>query len=72
MTNLKAFFGGKRNLLWLLNCITLENCYYVVLMWTPFYFVKLGFTEESALISLMLPLMGCVSALLLNYLFTFC
>ena len=72
ISSIKAFLAVPKHLLWMLNYWFCFNFYYTILMWTPYYFTELGYVEQSSLISLMFPLMNCVSVLTINYGFSFC
>lgn len=72
LQNLKIFFEKKENLLWFISTFILNNFYFVIMMWTPYYISVIGFDEASSTVSLMYPLMSCFSSITINYSFTYC
>ena len=55
-----------KNLFWQIDNILVSNAYYIVLMWFPYYFSKIGFKEQSSTISIMYPITTCIGALLIG------
>ena len=51
--------------------MSLNNFYFIVMMWTPYFLSKVGFSSYTSTVSLMYPLMSCLSALI-NFSFTYC
>ena len=72
VVGLRTFLSSPRNSLWFCCNLLLDNFFYCSLLWMPFYFSQLGFAGHSSLISLMFPLLGMLSVLIVNYLFRYC
>ena len=66
------FFAVPRNLLWCIENCALIIFYFNVMMWAPYYFSKIGFDSQTTLISLMFPLLNCVSAVIFSFGFGHC
>ena len=70
--NCKAFFSLPRNLLWFIETCSLMISYSNIIMWAPYYFSKIGFESQTTLISIMYPLLNCVSAIIFSFGFDQC
>ena len=63
---LKTVYSNPKNLLWQIDNILIGNLYYIVLVWFPYYFSKLGFEKQSSTISIMLPLAACFGTIIIG------
>ena len=60
------FYSKPENLLWLLNNLFMANIYFSVMVWFPYYFAKIGFANQSSIISIMYPITACFGTLLIG------
>lgn len=67
LSNFRVFFAEKEKLLWFIDNLFITNFYVSVMMWIPYYFSKLGFESETALMSLMFPLATCLAIVLFSF-----
>ena len=63
---LKKFLSVPNHLCFFTTRVLLGNGYYIVLVWFPYYFSKLGYQEESSNISIMFPITSCLGTLVLG------
>ena len=69
--NLKLFFQNKSHLLWFISSVSLINFHFIIIMWTPYFLSKVGFSSYISTVSIIYPLMSCLSSFV-SYSFTYC